>query len=1432
MKAAAFPLVLRVVLALTPFAAVSAGELVDGKFGKALDVTRGYVQVQGGAACGTVPLTFECWAKLDAKAQYNVLAAYGPKSDPSHWELFTQAGSGLLCAYLPGRKPDHARSACDIVDSKWHYLALVLESSRARLFVDGVEKANTALTPPTPPAAPAPFTLGALNDGQFQCQGRLDEARLSKGAREIPGSAGVPPARAGETPALQFAADADTLGLWHFEQLDGGSVKDSSSQGRHGKFVASTLAAGGGQGIPRVSTEFRPLPQPEDAGPARKALKETAERLNLRSIAGAAFRDGVLRAWLYDYTWFGKLEYPQHRQPWYQDKAEVAAQVYDAQALIRDDDGGPAGTVLRRTAALAAHLEKLGAHDRIAAFEQDLETLRAAFAKEQPKPDSAGSAGVPPAVAGETPALRTAGVPPAISEGKAFYLAACALRRQIALANPLLDFDQILFVARGTFADSVRSNPTTGDAQGGHMTTQYFGCVALPGGGLFAVKDFKTDPRIVNVLQESVVRNGRLQGAKLDSGAFATPDLAFDGRRIAFAWTENKEHAWGYGTKSCFHLFTANSDGTELRQLTDGGYNDFDPCWLPNGRLAFVSERRGGHIRCFDAYLKVRNYTLFSMQADGADMRPLSYFETSEWNPTVNNDGQIVFTRWDYTDRENCLGTRLWLCGQDGSDPRAPHGNYPHPYHTFPGRQPWKTWNGRELDSRIGAPLVEMGIRAVPDSPLYVFTASPHHGEVFGSLCVLDLRQPDDGHMSQLRRITPEEPFPESEMPGRRHYKYGTPWPLSADFFLCNVWEDLALVDRYGNKELLCELALLPCAQDERLRLIDPQPLRARPMPATAGSAGVPPARAGETPAPQTAAGGTPALPGPARKATIAVMNVYDSDLPFPPGTKIKWLRITQNILKANHAMGEPMIGYERENTPRVPLGLVPVEEDGSAYFEAPVAKELIFQVLDENYMAVQSMRSSAFVHPGEQLTCRGCHEHVQTAPAIKSEPLALRREPSQVRPECGPVEPISYYRQIKPIFETKCVGCHAEKKKGPVDMSYAALKEGYTFWFSGAMWQDMCRPYSGVHGGSRTIPGQFGARNSRIGKALLDENHKEVSAEDRHKIILWLDSNSLRLSAYIREAAQLRGELVWPELDVDPENVLGVEGRGRPLSGNFWHENLWGARPVLVSSHTLDKVCILNAAAEIVWDYSVSHPQDVWMLPNGNILTTHRLGVQELTRDKKIVWEYKVEPPNEVPACQPLPDGNVLIGIVGQCRLIEVDRQGAIVHQVQLSTTETQPHAQFRMCRKTALGTYLVPFTAEGAVREYATDGKLLREFPRKPMPVCALRLENGNTLISAGKSVTEYAPDNRVVWELTEQDVPDINIAVPAGVQRLPNGNTVVCNWNTKDDGSKLGAHVFEVTPDKRVVWHIAGAKIGQVAQCQLLTPELGPRGEQVAR
>ncbi|MBR5837480.1 MAG: hypothetical protein IKZ84_02965, partial [Victivallales bacterium] len=220
----------------------------------------------------------------------------------------------------------------------------------------------------------------------------------------------------------------------------------------------------------------------------------------------------------------------------------------------------------------------------------------------------------------------------------------------------------------------------------------------------------------------------------------------------------------------------------------------------------------------------------------------------------------------------------------------------------------------------------------------------------------------------------------------------------------------------------------------------------------------------------------------------------------------------------------------------------------------------------------------------------------------------------------------------------------------------------------------------------------------------------------------------------------------------------------------------------------------------------------------------------REVTQDKKTVWEYNVEAPNEVPSVQPLPNGNTLVGVVGQCRLVEVDRQGREVRSIQLATTVKEPHAQFRMCRQTPQGTYLVPFTAEGALREYDAAGNVVRTFPRLSSPVCAVRLPSGNTLVTGGGKVVEFNPSGtRIVWELRpNMDLYDIDIAILAGVQRLPNGNTVVCNWDTKGRNGKKASHIFEATPDGRIVWECQSHDIGQVAQCFIL----GKAGKGVIR
>jgi len=679
------------------------------------------------------------------------------------------------------------------------------------------------------------------------------------------------------------------------------------------------------------------------------------------------------------------------------------------------------------------------------------------------------------------------------------YLQARWLARKIAFSNPLLDFDKILFIKRhdpgGLF----------------HMVHQYYGFCATPGGGLFVLTDpFSANPKLTNLLAESVVADGRLAGRKLVPGAFLSPEVSYDGQTILFAYTEALAEGVEWSPRSCYHIFKVGADGSGLVQLTDGPWNDFDPCVLPSGRIAFITERRGGYLRCggsappFDS----PTYTLYSMAPDGSDVICLSFHETHEWHPSVNDDGMIVYTRWDYVDRDTNVAHHIWTCFPDGRDPRSFHGNYPA--------------------KRESRPWMEMSIRAIPGSHRYVATAAAHHGHAFGSLVLIDPRIEDDGAMSQITRLTPDVPLPESEQairPIRDCMVYGTAWPLSEDDYLC-VYDAAAKnrgiywIDRFGNRELLY--------RDPAISCLSPMPLRSRPRPPV-----IPP---GTTQAADAAKGADAADHG----ATAAVMNVYDSDFKWPEGTKITALRIIQVLPKTTAPNNQPRIGVGNQTNARAVLGTVPVEADGSAYFQAPVGRLIYFQALDERGMAVQSMRSGTYVHPGERLSCQGCHERKHRPPGRPARlPSALLRPPSKIKPEADGSNPFSYVRLVQPVLDRHCAGCHRQQKAldltGTIEgeygwtRSYANLAAEYGFYFHSSKGSIN----AGVHGGSRTIPGEFGARAAKL-LEYLDQRHHGVQLpeEDFHRLTLWLDCNSEFYGAYEHADRQARGEIVHPSLN------------------------------------------------------------------------------------------------------------------------------------------------------------------------------------------------------------------------------------------------------------------------------------------------------------
>ena len=741
------------------------------------------------------------------------------------------------------------------------------------------------------------------------------------------------------------------------------------------------------------------------------------------------------------------------------------------------------------------------------------------------------------------------------------YLTLCMLRRELLFQRPELDFDRLLFVKRNR-------------ASYDHICDQFYGRSAVAGGGLYTLKNLfgkenkfacfceklvlilegketgklyellsnLYSPQDSNLLKNSkVINDCRLKGKHLDNGAFIAPELSFDGQQIAFAYCEcegSSKHidtldlTRGHTQESrCFHLFTCNVDGSDLNMISDGTWNDFDPCFLPNGRLAFISERRNGYLRCGR---DCPNYTLFDMNIDGSKIRCLSRHETNEWAPSVANNGQIIWTRWDYVDRFGCIAHCPWTTSPDGRNPRAICGNYT-PRHLRPD--------------------AILDVRAIPNSSKLIATASPHHGQSFGSIILIDPNAEDDP-FSPYTRMTPEIGFPESQDGSQ---VWGTPWALAEDLFLAvadytfdpnsdqdnkNQLGDYAiyLVDALGNRELIYK--------DFTIGSSTPIPLVPRTSPPCI------PTLVQETEIVNEPFVKPMSFDGERPQGIVSIQNVYMADRPFPPGTKITAIRVVQVFCMSVPSGNPPYMTGIREVTSadsvklaRRVWGVAPVEKDGSACFYVPAECELYFQALNENGLVVQSMRSGTALRAKEHLACVGCHEGRNivggkndtqwndiTQVSGSQIPLALRREPSQLISEGVGTQPLNFPELVQPILDKHCVDCHKEagsREKGAPNLASEPYIDGFysSYWnliSGGFACNDFVDPL-------RTIAGQYGASVSPLYK-LLQNHHYGVTLTDEElrRIALWLDTNTMFYGVYEKEGCEkeLRGEHAIPTLE------------------------------------------------------------------------------------------------------------------------------------------------------------------------------------------------------------------------------------------------------------------------------------------------------------
>jgi hypothetical protein len=226
----------------------------------------------------------------------------------------------------------------------------------------------------------------------------------------------------------------------------------------------------------------------------------------------------------------------------------------------------------------------------------------------------------------------------------------------------------------------------------------------------------------------------------------------------------------------------------------------------------------------------------------------------------------------------------------------------------------------------------------------------------------------------------------------------------------------------------------------------------------------------------------------------------------------------------------------------------------------------------------------------------------------------------------------------------------------------------------------------------------------------------------------------------------------------------------------------------------------------KLVWEH---RPPSICVffqvLPSGNIVYAYGgkpTGVREITREQQVVWNYVSKCP-QVLNCRRLADSHTLVAEQGPCQAVEVNLQGEVVKTIPLTTSEKPYHLQVRNIHRLANGHILTAHEGEGAAREVDQDGKVVWEYAGVTNISDAQRLPDGNTLMTCGtqKRVIEVTPTGKIAWELTAKDVPELNLTWMSSLQILKNGNLVLGNFLRGQEGK--GAHVFEITREKRVVW-----------------------------
>jgi len=682
-----------------------------------------------------------------------------------------------------------------------------------------------------------------------------------------------------------------------------------------------------------------------------------------------------------------------------------------------------------------------------------------------------------PKLAADLKALTAKHAAAKASDWRNIYLATRGLRRRIMLAHPALGFERILIN---------RNCPP----QYSHNGDQHLGRHSRVGKGLTILTDWKTS---------KIKATPMLAEGKLPPGSVRNPDLHYDADKVTFAFCDHSRS----GQKRYF-LYEAALDGSWVRQLTgtkrdtfntwDGRatvmIEDNDPCYLPDGNIVFISTRCQTFGRCHGGRYNPA-WTLHRCDKNGDKITQLSFGNENEYEPSVLNDGRIVFTRWEYTNRHEMFFHMLWWCRPDGSNVSHFFGN------------------------DMLHPMMMVEATAIPGTHRVVTTAQGHHSYNTGTSVILDTNIGENTE-DAIEHITPETPYSESPGGGWPNPHYSHPFPINEQLFLVSranhrvhnqgrvppaANRGIYLVDPVGGRELIYE--------DPEIASFSPIVIRKRKRPPVLPSM---------------------VYPDSPPEGTVFLQNAYltrnDPKGIIKPGM-IKALRVIA-IGVQPRASRPPCNMQVRVEIPKKVLGTVPVDATGSAYFKAPSNVSLQVQTLDENGMAILTEKSLFYLQAGENRSCVGCHEPEGSSPIATAMAKLRRLTPMALKPAAGPQYRggLSFMRTVQPVLDRYCIGCHG---LGGAPADKKAKADKVNLIHDGQTWPRSYKELfargdhrvgdKGYMGGSKnhqesdrniSRPRRFYAYSNKVAH-MLAKNHStcNMSRDDYMRIIEWMDVNA-----------------------------------------------------------------------------------------------------------------------------------------------------------------------------------------------------------------------------------------------------------------------------------------------------------------------------------